>query len=79
MQPWLIALVLKPYLLLVLFTSVAFIAYKVIHPLMPDGPLKQVLFDRTIQQRHPWKFALCAMGASYGCIAAIYVWVSYFR
>lgn len=71
MEPWLIAVVLRPLGALVLFTAVAFVAYKVIGPLIPEGRIKAVLFDRGLRKRHPWKFFFLFAFCFYGTMGLV--------
>jgi 4-hydroxybenzoate polyprenyltransferase len=65
---WLLAVVLKPFAALVFFSLAYFIA-KGIAKAIPGGRVKDVLYDRSVQRRHPWKFALLAMVTIWGVIA----------
>lgn len=71
MSPWLIAAVLRPFGSLVLFGLAAFVAHKLISPLFPDGPLKRLLYNRSIRKNHPWKFALGGLAVIYGTVLVI--------
>lgn len=74
MEPWLIAVVLRPLGALVFFGLAAFIAYKVIAPLIPEGRIKSILFDRTIRTRHPKKFTVLIVVSVYGTILLMDWW-----
>lgn len=68
---WLIAVVLRPFFSLLLFGSAAFLAIVVLKPLIPDGRVKTVLYDRTLRTRHPWKFAFLAMATCWGMLGLV--------
>lgn len=74
MEPWLIAVVLRPFGALAFFGLAAFIAYKVIAPLIPEGRIKAVLFDRSLRTRHPWKFTVLLLVSVYGTILVMDWW-----
>lgn len=73
---WLLAVVLKPFGALLFFGLAAFLAYFAVGPLIPNGRVKNVLYDRSIQKRHPWKFAALAFVTFYGTIALVSYLVS---
>lgn len=68
---WLIAAAARPLGALVFFSAAAFLAYVVVAPLIPQGRLKGILFDKGIQQRHPWKFGLGACFAAYSVLGVL--------
>ena len=71
---WLLAVVLRPFGALVMFGASAFIAYKLLYPLIPDGRIKTLLYDRTIRTQHPWKFGTAVVVSCYGTIFLM-VWL----
>lgn len=66
---------LKP-LGLVAFFFLAYVLARGLHRLIPDGKVKHVLYDKTLQARHPWKVGLGFMFAGYAAmgIIAFLVW-----
>lgn len=74
MEPWLIAVVLRPFGSLVLYGFTALVAYKVLWHLIPQSKVKTALFDRGIRKRHPWKFGLLTFVAVYGTVCFM-VWL----
>jgi hypothetical protein len=75
---WLVAVVLRPFAALLLFGFAAFVAMVVIKPLIPKGRVKDMLFDRTLQKRYPWRFAILAIGLGWG-VPALIGWYVYTR
>ncbi len=67
MDPWLIALILKPLALLAFFFGVYVLA-RIVSPLIPNGGIKRLLYDKSLQKRHPWKFGLGLLFGVYGTI-----------
>lgn len=53
MEGWMLAIVLKPIGLLFFFFFVAVFAHRILKPIFPDGPLKEVLYDKTFRDRNP--------------------------
>ena len=74
MDPWLWAVVLKSLGALVLFGAAAFIAHKVLYPLIPNGRVKSLLYDRTIRTQHPWKFGAAVLFGCYGMLGLM-LWI----
>ena len=70
-----IAAALRPFGAFVLFTAALCVAW-VIRPLIPGGKIKELLYDRSIRKRHPWKFFLAAAVGVYGTVAVI-GWIVY--
>jgi hypothetical protein len=70
MEPWLWAIALKPFALLAFFSAVAAIAFA-LYKLFPAGPLRDVLFDRTLRKRHPVAWTLLVLGVWFSLIASI--------
>lgn len=56
MEGWQLALVLKPFVIVLLLGAVAFFAFH-LQKVVPNGKFKSVFFDRTVRTRHPKKFA----------------------
>lgn len=67
---WLLAVALKPLVFLGLFLF-AYFAARVVQRVLPDGRVKQVLYDRSLRTRHPWKFGLGFAAAGFAVIALI--------
>lgn len=65
MDNWLIALLLKPFVALAFFTATLLIA-RAIYPHIPDGWIKQLLYDPTLRVRYPWRFAIGAIAGAWG-------------
>lgn len=74
MDNWLLALFLKPFAAVVLFVGATYIA-RLVFPYIPAGPAKRFLYDPTLRERHPWKFALAFMGLAWGVMGAIGLYV----
>lgn len=70
MSNWLLALFLKPFAALVLFCSAAVVA-RLAYRHIPPGKVKTLLYDPTLRDRHPWKFALLFMGLAWGLLGAV--------
>lgn len=60
-------MLLKPFVLVAWFFVVYLIA-RSLSRLIPGGRIKDILYDRTIQKRHPWKFGIAALVGTYGTI-----------
>jgi hypothetical protein len=69
---WLVAVVLKPWLALGFFGFSCAVAYA-IRPLIPDGRVKKLLYDRTFRHRHPWLFKTLVVVGCYGTLLGM-VW-----
>ncbi len=54
-EPFTWALLLKPFVAVGLFFVVWMLA-RSLHRLIPGGRLRDVLYDRTLRDRHPWRF-----------------------
>jgi len=77
MEPWLIALIVKPLALLFLFCVIVIPIELIIAKIFPDGRLKDVLYDRTFRDRRPalfmfWWFVL--VGSLVFSIAGMMQW-----
>ena len=72
MEPWHWAILLKPFALLALFGSVAFVAY-LIRPFLPNNFLVELLYDRTYRDRHPIQFTIIVLGLWFSIIASIVI------
>lgn len=71
---WLVAVVLRPFGALVFFfvaRAIALALYRVI----PNGPLKTVLYDKSIRKRAPWRFFLLFAVMFYGTVALVALYV----
>jgi hypothetical protein len=75
---WVLALVLRPLAALVLFGFAAFVAIVLLKPLIPSGRIKDLLYDRTLRLRHPWRFAILAMVLCWG-VQGLIGWYVYAR
>jgi hypothetical protein len=64
---WFLAIAVKPFIMLALFTLTYWIA-RFIAPLIPNGRLKSLVYDRGLRGRHPWKFAIGFAVAFFGVI-----------
>ena len=58
MEGWQIALLIKPFALLVFFAVIVIPIELLLAKFWPEGRLKHVLFDRTFRDRHPGKFMI---------------------
>lgn len=67
---WLIAVALKPLVFVGLF-FLAYVLARFAHRVIPNGRVKQVLYDRGLRARHPWKFGLGFAIGGYALIALI--------
>lgn len=67
---WLIAVALKPFVVLAFF-AFAFLVARLLGKAIPAGKTKTLLYDRSVMKRHPWKVGLGFMFAAYGLIGAI--------
>jgi hypothetical protein len=70
MEPWLIALILRPLGALIFWGGAALFAALLWHFI--PASVRPVLYDKNIQKRHPWKFAIFGMIACYGTAALVY-------
>lgn len=61
---------LKPFVALAFF-AVALVAARMLWHVIPPGRVKQVLFDRTLQKKHPWKFGLGLLVGCWGVMLLI--------
>lgn len=71
------AILLKPFFFLLFFFAVYLIA-RAIHPLIPAGRIKALLYDKGLRERHPWKFGLGFLVAGWGTlgiVAAVVYWL----
>jgi hypothetical protein len=57
-EPWQIAIVLRPFALLILFGAIVIPIELVLRRFWPEGQLKRILFARDIQERMPGRFML---------------------
>jgi hypothetical protein len=71
MEPWLIAVILRPFGAFLYFGLALVIAHA-IRPLIPNGRIKVILYDRTLRKRHPWRFFLGFAVVFYGTIAVVW-------
>jgi hypothetical protein len=67
---WLLAVALKP-LILFLGLCVVYVLARSMHRFIPEGRVKQLLYDRSLRARHPWKFGLGFAITGYATIAVI--------
>lgn len=67
---WLIALAFKSVGALLFFGTSYFLALG-LSRMIPDGAVKTLLYDRSIQKKHPWKFAFLAMFSVWGTVGLI--------
>lgn len=65
-----LAMALKPFFALALFT-LAYLIARSLAKTIPDGKIKTVLFDRQLQARHPWKFFLIGAAGIWGAILLV--------
>lgn len=61
------AMAIKPFFALALFAA-AYVLARGLAKAIPNGRIKDVLFDPSIQRRHPWKFALLAILSGWGAL-----------
>jgi hypothetical protein len=66
MNTWLLGLFLKPFVAVLLF-GVTMVIARLLFPYIPAGPLKRLLYDPTLRERYPWRFAI---GFMLACAAA---------
>lgn len=50
-----LATLLKPFAA-VAFLTVAFLIARGLYRLIPSGRVRDILYDRTLRNRHPWRF-----------------------
>lgn len=62
---WVMAL--KPFVAAV-FLGIAYVIARGLAKLIPSGRVKDVLFDRTIAERHPWKIGFLVIFGGFGGI-----------
>lgn len=62
-----LASLLKP-LGALLFFFLAYLIGRALFRVIPDGNIKRILYDRSIQKEHPWKFAGLFFVLFYGVI-----------
>ena len=67
-----IASFLKPFAAFVFFAMAYAIARGLVG-LIPSGRIKDVLYDKTIQKRHPWRFFLGFAALFYGVIVLVWL------
>lgn len=69
MEPWLIAVVLRPLGALALFLG-AYLIGRVVWHFIPPGRVRDVLYDREfgrlLQAQHPWTFFFAFLAAMLG-------------
>jgi len=53
MEPWILAVIIRPFALLVLFVLIVLPIKYVVWRVMKDGKLKRILFTRFDQWRNP--------------------------
>ena len=73
---WLIALAFKSVGALLFFGTAYFLA-RGLARVIPNGIIKTILYDRSIQKKHPWKFAFLGMFTIWGTIGLIALIVKY--
>jgi len=66
-----IASLLKPFVGLAFFFAVYLIA-RAMARLIPSGRARDLLYDKTLQKRYPWRFGLGAILGAYGSILLAY-------
>jgi hypothetical protein len=71
MEPWLVAVVLRPLGAFLYFGLALGIAYA-IRPLIPNCRFKSILYDRTLRKRHPWKFFFGFSFVFYGTVFVVW-------
>jgi hypothetical protein len=59
-----IAIAIKPLANLAFFAIVVIPIELALKRIWPKGSVKNLLFDRTFQKRHPWQFGAAAIGAN---------------
>jgi hypothetical protein len=67
---WVIGLVIKPFAAVAFFV-LAYLLARLLARTIPDGRIKALLYDRSIQKRHPWKFGLGFLFGSWALIGLI--------
>jgi hypothetical protein len=75
MEPWMWAVVLKPFATVLFFAAIIIPIELTLRKFIPAGRLKAVLFDRTFRDRRPWLFMLwwvVLVGGMWGAIFFIY-------
>ncbi len=73
---WIFAVALKSVGALFFF-GLAFLLAQGLSKLIPNGSVKTLLFDRSIQKQHPWKFAFLAMFTVWGTVGLVALMVHY--
>jgi hypothetical protein len=67
---WLLAVVLRP-LGALLFFGTALVLARLVAGLIPNGSIKTLLYDRSIQKQHPWKFFFLAAIGVWGTVGVV--------
>lgn len=62
---------LKPFFAVVFF-FLAYVLARLVGPLIPNGAIKRILYDKTIYRRYPWRFSIGFMVAAWGLMFIIY-------
>jgi len=75
MEPWTIALLVKPIASVVFLAVVVYPIERLIRRIWPEGRLKQVLFDRTFQGRHPWRYMAVWTIVMAVMVGAVAIWL----
>jgi hypothetical protein len=63
-------MLIKPFVALALFTAAWAIA-RSMRSAIPDGRVKTLFYDRTLQRRHPWKFFFAGACGIWGAIITV--------
>lgn len=74
MEPWAIALMVKP---IAFFVFVAFVVKPIqwlVKRAWPEGRAKRILFDPTFQGRHPWRYMAVWTAAMAVMVGAVAIW-----
>lgn len=72
---WLLAVIFRPVGALIFF-GFALVVSRLLWPLIPDGPVKAVLYDRAILKRYPWTTFVVFATVFYGTVVAVYLLVT---
>jgi|GEM_PF-4984161 len=67
---WVLAVVVRPLGAIVLFGLALAISFYVLKPLIPNGRVKALLYDRTFRDRRPVVFTM-AIAGGYAFIALV--------
>ena len=61
---------LKPFILFLMLCMAAVIA-RLIYPLIPNGKIKQILYDKEVTKRHPYLYPLAGTVMAFVVIALV--------